>query len=180
MRKIFYIFIFFITTSVYVHAQDTWQNFKSVEYAFIAEFPKQPVKSVQAVPTAVGDIDMHMFMYQPTGNDDNAIYAVIRSDYPKEQFENADDAYNSNVLDGAVNGAVTNVNGQLLFEDKVIFNGFPSRKIKIDVEGAYIYMNAYLIDNILYITQVICVKENDQNKDIKRFMDSFDILKVKN
>jgi len=40
-------------------------------------------------------------------------------------------------------------------------------------------MNAYLVENIMYISQVICEIVNDGNKNIKRFMDSFDIIKVK-
>lgn len=172
------IVLFFVSTTV--SSQKSWLNFKSIEFAFRAEFPEEPVTSVQKVPTAIGDIDMHMFMLQSTNYDDkNVIYSVIRSDYPEEQFEDADDEYNNTVLDGAVNGAVTNVNGELVFDNKIMFNKYPGRSIKINIDKAYIYMNAYLVEHSIYITQVICLKQNDENDDINRFLDSFDILKVK-
>ncbi|TJY33415.1 hypothetical protein [Pontimicrobium aquaticum] len=179
MKSLFFIIALFFV-SIEVTSQSSWLDFKSVEFAFRAEFPKEPTKSVQNVPTAVGDIDMHMFMLQSTSNDDNnVIYSVIRSDYPEEQFEDADDEYNNTVLDGAVNGAVTNVKGELVFDNKITFNGYPGRSIKINIDQAYIYMNAYLIENTIYITQVICMKQKDKNEDINRFLDSFDIIKVK-
>jgi len=180
MKNLFYTMILFFVMSTFVNAQDKWINFKSVDFAFIAEFPNEPKKSVQKVPTAVGDIDMYMFTLQSTNNDDNnAIYSVIKSDYPEEQFENADDEYNNTVLNGAVNGAVTNVNGELVFDNKIAFNGYPGRSFKINIDQAYIYMNAYLVENTIYITQVICMKQKDQNEDINRFLGSFDIIKVK-
>lgn len=177
MKNLFYVFALFFV-SITVSSQSNWLDFKSVEFAFRAEFPEEPVKSVQKVPTAVGEIDMHMFMLQ-SNDGNNVIYSVIRSDYPEEQFENADEEYNNSVLNGAVNGAVTNVKGKLVFDNNVVFNGYPGRSIKISIDQAYIYMNAYLIENTIYITQVICMKQKDENKDISRFLDSFDIIKVK-
>ena len=32
----------------------------------------------------------------------------------------------------------------------------------------------------MFIVQVICITANDENKDIIRFMDSFDIIKTNN
>lgn len=177
MKNLFYVLALFFV-SITVSSQSNWLDFKSVEFAFRAEFPEEPVKSVQKVPTAVGEIDMHMFMLQ-SNDGNNVIYSVIRSDYPEEQFENADEEYNNSVLNGAVNGAVTNVKGKLVFDNNVVFNGYPGRSIKISIDQAYIYMNAYLIENTIYITQVICMKQKDENKDISRFLDSFDIIKVK-
>lgn len=156
-----------------------WEKYKSEDLAFVAMYPETPERTVQKVSTAVGELDMHMIMYSPKSEDDNAVYSIIRSDYPKSQFVDADDDYNSDVLDGAVKGAVGNVNGELLFDKKVQFNGYPGRSIKIKIQGGYIYINAYLVENIMYITQVICLTNNDRNDSIDRFMDSFEILKVK-
>ena len=147
--------------------------------AIIAYFPGTPERSVQKVATAVGELDMHMIMYSPTSGDDNLIYAVIRSDYPKSQFENATQDYNQNVLNGAVEGAVNNVNGKLISEERITFNGYPGRRIKVSAQGAFLYLNAYLVENSMFITQVITLVENDGNSDINKFRKSFDILRVK-
>ncbi|MFD1061780.1 hypothetical protein ACFQ1Q_00880 [Winogradskyella litorisediminis] len=171
------IFICFIAFATSI-AQN-WEKYKSEDLAFIAMYPNTPERTVQKVPTAVGELDMHMIMYSPESGDDNAVYSTIRSDYPKEQFKDKDEEYTTSVLDGAVGGAVKNVNGKLLYDNKIKLNGFPGRSIKIEINGGFIYMNAYLVENVMYISQVICLTNNDKNPSIKRFLDSFDILKVK-
>ena len=178
MKKFIYSFFLFLICSSFTVAQD-WIDYKSEDLAFIAEFPSEPTRTLEKVNTAVGELDMHMIMYAPTSGDDNAVYSVIKSDYPESQFKDADDEYNSKVLDGAVNGAVTNVNGKLLYDNKITFNGYPGRDFKVEISGAFLYIKAYLVNNTMYITQVICMSVNDKNTSIKRFFDSFDIIKVK-
>ena len=166
------------TLTVFTSFSQDWKRFKSEEFNFIVDFPAVPEESVQKVPTAVGELDMNMFMLtRETG--DNVVYSVISSSYPKEQFINATESYNNSVLDGAVNGAVKNVNGKLVFDNKVVFNGYPGRSFKISYQGAFLYINAYLVENTMMICQVICYEAKDGNEGIKKFFDSFDIIKTK-
>ncbi len=176
MRKYILLFVFSLSASI-AFGQD-WSRFKSEEFSFIVDFPSAPKKSVQKVPTAIGDVDMNMFI-SGEGNTNNYLYSVISSSYPKESFEKATADYNDSVLDGAVNGAVSNVKGELLFDNKVTFNGYPGRSFKIDITDNFLYINAYLVGNTMMICQVVCSKPNDGNEDIKRFFDSFDIINTK-
>ena len=169
--------VLFLNVSILM-SQD-WTRLKYEDLSFIADFRETPKRTVQKVSTAVGELDMHMIMHSPTSGDDNAVYSIIRSDYPKEQFENATEQYNSKVLDGAVKGAVTNVKGTLVYDHTITFNGYPGRDIKITIEGGFIYIRAFLVENSMYIVQVICLTNNDGNDSIKRFMNSFDIIKTK-
>ena len=178
MKKVVLLMSVFLLSFSTANAQE-WIKYKSEDLAFVANYPKEPERTVQKVSTAVGELDMYMIMYAPTSGDDNAIYSVIRSDYPEEQFEDADDEYNATVLDGAVEGAVANVQGSLIFDNIIAFNGYPGRNIKIGIDGGFIYINAYLVNNSMFITQVICLTDKDENKHIKRFMDSFELINVK-
>lgn len=178
MKKLVFTVIFCLLAFSNSFAQN-WEKYKAEDLAFVAMYPETPKRTVQKVSTAVGELDMHMIMYVPESGDDNAVYSIIRSDYPESQFENVDDEYNSGILDGAVEGAVSNVKGILVFDNKIKFNGYPGRSIKIKIEGGFIYINAYLVENVMFISQVICLTDKDENDSIKRFMDSFEILKVK-
>ena len=178
MKKAFLLLAVSILSINALCAQN-WEKFKAEDLQFVAYYPGEPKRSVQKIPTAVGELDMHMIMYSPTSGDDNAVYSVIRSDYPEDQFKNADAAYNDTVLTGAVNGAVSNVKGTLIFDNRVKFNGYPGRSIKIKMQGGFIYINAYLVENTMFITQVICLANKDKNTSIRRFMDSFEIIKTK-
>ncbi|APG64453.1 hypothetical protein LPB136_03340 [Tenacibaculum todarodis] len=177
MKNKLLIIVLFLNVTVLMSQE--WEKYKNEELNLVAYFPETPKKSIQKVETAVGTLDMHMIMHSPTSGDDNAVYSLIRSDYPKEQFESATSVTNSKVLDGAVNGAVNNVKGKLVFDNKINFNGYPGRNIKILIDGGFIYIKAILVENSMYIVQVICLTANDENKSINRFMDSFDIIKTK-
>ncbi|WP_298420867.1 hypothetical protein [uncultured Kordia sp.] len=178
MKKTFLVLTVLFLSFSTVDAQD-WTKYKSEDLAFVATFPKEPKRTVQKVNTAVGELDMHMIMHAPVEGDDNAIYSIIRSDYPEAQFKDADDDYNSGVLDGAVEGAVKNVQGKLVYDNKVKFNGYPGRSIKIKMQDGFIYINAYLVENPMFITQVICLTDKDKNASIQRFLNSFEIIKTK-
>jgi hypothetical protein len=177
MKLTLLVLALFLTVPV-VHAQD-WEVYKNETLEFRAAYPDTPEKSVQKVSTAVGELDMHMVMYAPSSGDDNAVYSVIRSDYPEGQFEGADSDMYTEVLDGAVEGARSNLDGTLVFDKTVTFNGFPGRNIKIKITGAYVYMNAMLVYNTMFITQVICSTEKDNNASIQKFLNSFDIIKTR-
>ncbi|MEH6537810.1 MAG: hypothetical protein V7719_15520 [Psychroserpens sp.] len=178
MRKIALTIICVFSVLTIANAQE-WAKYKSTELAFVADFPAIPTSKLQKVQTDAGEIDMNMRMCTPVLDDDNLIYSVIRSDYPEDNFIDATDEFNNSVLDGSVKGAVNNVQGTLVFDKNLSFNGYPSRQIKIDITGGFIYINVYLIVNTMYITQVICEKDKDNNTDIKKFQDSFEIIKVK-
>lgn len=178
MRNVFFLLAVCLTSITTMHAQE-WEKYRAEDLQFIAYYPKTPERTVQKVSTAVGELDMHMIMYSPKSGDDNAVYSVIRSDYPEDQFKDADDEYNATVLDGAVNGAVSNVQGKLVFDNVVKYNGYPGRSIKILMQGGFIYINAYLVENSMFITQVICLSNKDKNKSIQRFLNSFEIIKTK-
>jgi len=162
-----------------ISAQD-WQRFKEKELGFIADFPAQPKQSIQKVPTAVGELDMHMTMLDLSSKTDanNIVYSIIRTDYPDGSFEDTEESHNK-VLDGAVQGAVTNVKGTLVFDNKLMFNGYRGRNLKIKVQGGFMYLNTYLVDNSIFIAQVICNAPKDNNSDINRFLESFDLIKIK-
>lgn len=178
MKKQYFLITVFLLLLNTVNAQD-WEKYKAADLMFIAYYPGTPKRTVQKVNTTIGKLDMHMIMYKSTSENDNLVYTVIRSDYPADNFIGADTTYNNSVLDGSVNGAVTNVNGELIFDNKVKFNGYPGRSIKIEIQGAFLYMKIYLVDNSMFVSQVICLKDKDGNSSIKRFLDSFEIIKTK-
>lgn len=176
-KSIFTLFI--AVCSVMSMSAQVWETFKSLDHEFSVLFPEEPTFQVQKVPSAVGELDMNMYMSTASNIDaDNMLYSVIRSDYPETMFENPSDDFVKSVLDGAVNGAVSNVQGRLIFDETISFNNFPGRSIKIETSMGLLYINAYLVNNSMFITQVICTPEKDNNTSIKRFQESFELIKV--
>lgn len=179
MKKWIFAIIIVSIQLTLINAQE-WERYKSEELEFIADFPETPKTSVQKVNTAVGELDMYMISSDSnTVNNNYVYYSIIRSDYPKEEFSNLSVEKVKSILDGAVNGAVTNVNGILESDEETKLNGYLGRKIKIKVQGGELFMNAFLVENVMFVAQVICEEGKSDDANIDKFMNAFDIIKVK-
>ena len=176
MKKFIYLFTLLLMCSFTLQAQE-WQKYKAEDLEFVSYFPGEAERSLDKVQTAVGEVDMHMVSLSPT-DDKNLTYAVIQSAYPENSYDYTDETRIKNMLDGATSGAVTNVQGALIYENVVQFNGFPARDLKVEIEGGFIYIKTILVNNKMYILQVICETDHDNNSSIERFFNSFELIKV--
>ncbi len=64
--------------------------------------------------------------------------------------------------------------------EKITFNGYSGRIIKIRVDDHIIKMKVVLVDIKLYMAQVIYKDVNDDNLNSQRFFDSLELINVKN
>jgi hypothetical protein len=153
-----------------------WINYKNTDLKFSVDFPAEPKVQDQEVSTAVGNLTMNMFMVEQSANTSakNLVYMVIHSIYPL----NADDIDTETaqqMLDGSVNGAVSNVGGKLISVEKITKEGVPGRQVKIEVQGSFLYINLFLKGNVVYAVQTICSANSDGNPDIEKFLNSLKI-----
>ncbi len=158
-----------------------WKTFKNLELGVIADFPGEPERMDQQVPVDTTSYTMKMYFFEDTvnPNPNNYIYALARTDYHKDAFEGDDSNRDNAVLDGAVSGAASNVKGTVDRKETITLNGFPGRAAKIKMQQGYIHVRVYLVQHTMYFTQVICATDKDGNADIKKFFDSFDIIRTK-
>ncbi len=161
--------------------ENEWVKVKDTIAAYIVEYPSAPEKGADDVPTEKGVVKMNTYTLQTEG-DENLIYMTSFTEYPASFFENGLDTTDEQqkVLDGSVNGAVTNTKGKLVSDRKISFNGYQGRDIKIEVSGLYIiHMRTILVGYKLYLAQVIYEKINEDNENAKRFFNSLDLINVK-
>lgn len=175
--------IAFVLSIASVTAQDkNWDTTKDNDRNYRIDFPSSPTASSQEVPTDVGPINMDMYMLDLSADasSKNLIYMTAYSEYPEMGGDYSDESLQQSMLDGSVDGAVSNVNGTLISVEKIKFNGFNGRMAKVSLyDNAYIiYLKNVLVENKLYFIQVITTKEHDNNAEIKRFFDSFELLKT--
>ena len=173
MKNSILIFVLLVSTSL-SFAQD-WVTYSNDDFKFSIDMPSEPKATTQEVPTEVGELTMNMFMLDNSSDasSKNMIYMVLHTKYPKNANASDEDNKTQTMLDGSVDGAVNNVNGKLVYANKVNLDGHPGREVKISVFGAFMYLNMYVKDGALFAIQTICMEANDENVDIKKFMDSF-------
>jgi len=154
-----------------------WRRFEPDMGGFSALFPGTPEKQTETVPTAAGTIETVFFLVEQGGMG----YSVNLADYPEAYFSESDVEL---MLDGAREGAVLNVGGQLLEENQITLDGHPGRALKIAVDSAsspqvedefLVHARFYLVGNRLYVLQAISTEQSSLSPDIERFLDSFQL-----
>ena len=147
-----------------------WKEFKSTKGQFSLQVPGTPKEQKETVKTQAGDIDLHLFLLEQK----EIAYMVGYSDYPEPLIKQAEPEA---ILDGARNGAVSNVNGKLLSERAVSLEGHKGREIKVKTEKGVIKARIFLVEARLYQLMTVTAKEKTFAENTKRFFDSFKLLK---
>ena len=152
-----------------------WKDFASEKGKFSIGMPATPKESSQSVDTAAGKIDLTMF----TAQLGSAAYLVSYSDYPEEMMNSADPL---KVLDGALDGSVTNFSGKVLSSTDITLDGNPGKEFnaegKVTNPGdGSLRGRIYLVKNRLYQIIVVGLKDKTPATDIDKYLQSF---KLKN
>lgn len=182
--KQFILFCFLVASLNLVGQEADWVISKSLELGYRIEFPEKASEGSQDIPTSKGNVVMDSFTLS-SDSTSNLIYMSAVSTYPDSFFPEGlnDDKSKNIVLDNSVKGAVSNVKGNLLSDTNVKLNGFTGRLIKIEMllasETYVMTVKIILCGLKLYLIQTMCLKENDKNKDIDKFFNSFELIKVK-
>jgi len=147
--------------------QPGWKEFRSSEGAFSILLPGTPTEQI----STAGPIDFHFFVLEQK----DITYMVGYSDYPDTLVqERTPDV----MLDGTRDGAVANVQGELLSELIISLNEYPGRELKIESHGGKVTTKTriFMVGHRLYQVMVATRKEKAFSENVKRFLDSFKLL----
>lgn len=159
-----------------VAANDTWKTYDFPEGKFKMQFPGQPEKQSQVVNSAIGELNMNIYVYDASKEKgDNYVYMVNYTDYPDTLVNSDDTTQLKTFYRNSIDGMANNVHGKLLTEKVVNYEKYSGREIRIEIKerGAIITSRMFLIANRIYIIEVITSTEKDFNTGIKKFLDSF-------
>jgi hypothetical protein len=156
----------------------SWKTFNDSDANYSILFPGEPNENSQTVETEIGNLEVKQYIFEPKlGKDANILYGTGYTVYPAQYIDNRsmDEEQLAEFFRNSVNGTVANVQGRLLSTHIIDYKGYPGREIKIDIKDglAVVKMRSYLIQNKMYILQVISPAKNTFNKSINYFLDSF-------
>ncbi|HLF26060.1 MAG TPA: hypothetical protein VJG32_06980 [Anaerolineae bacterium] len=147
-----------------------WKEFSSSAGGFAVSFPGQPQEETQSVPTAAGDIEMHLF----TLDQGNQGYVVGYFDLPESLLGLTDAA---TLLQGAMEGAFGNVGGSIESQRDVTLNGFTGLEaggsFSYEGENGTMKARAYLVNERVFQVYAAGRTDTSGSADIDRFLDSF-------
>jgi len=177
MRKVLsFVAIFFICYWTPVFAQ----NGSVIHYeakTYKISFPGEPKKMTQNVPSEVGQLNMIIAMYEPQANDDNHIYMIAETDYPDSSIHSDKTEMLDKFFRGAIDGALKNLNSDLIKEVPGHVGKYPSRSIEIDYKKglAVIKMELILCKSKLISIQTITATKKFSNPSVDKFFASFEL-----
>jgi len=162
------------TTSTAAAAQ--WRTLTSKEGNFKLKMPGKPQTMNRSLKTAVGKIEMHIFVVAPTGQ--KAAYMLMYNDYPEQFARQADP---KKVLDGAIHGVVRKRKGKITQEKDIKIDGYPGKAVVFESGsgGAKFtgHIRTFLVKNRLYQVMVLYDRSGAPTKtEIARFLTSFERL----
>lgn len=150
-------------------SSSSWQTVNGDGFAFST--PGSPSHNEQSLPSAVGPIPLHLY----TLSEGNEGYIVGYSIYPDSVFSAAS---SEQLLDGAQNGAVSNVQGEVTSQRSITINGNPGREIVGTSPSKNIGFTArvYIVKPRMYmLVYTQYDKDKPMSSDGKKFLESFQL-----
>lgn len=143
--------------------------FRCDEGSFSVLFPGEPERGVQSLNTQAGKINLVMY----NAGSKKSGFVVGYADYPEKIVRESDP---NKMLDGARDGAVGNVGGELIDEMVLDSYGYPARELEINVpRKATVRARLVLVGNRLYQIMVVSKSKAVLEDKGTEFFDSFKI-----
>lgn len=148
-------------------------KFTSKDGQFAANFPTDPKRSSDMVPTEAGNIEMISYTYEKSATE---AWMVAYGDYPSALVDGQDaGTLVKSARDGAF-GETPNIEK----EKSVTNNGFEGIYSKgKSSDGYYVIYEAFLAKNRLYQIMIIRDGSYPAEEDEKSFLESFEITMKK-
>ena len=152
--------------------QPAWIAFSSDKLGFRTEFPASPRNETMKVPTVLGEMEMQVFVVEQG----TRAYMISVS----ENLPSAQPLVVANVLDGARDGAVANIQGRLVSEKQITVDDLPARRLEIAAGplDTPLRVEAVLIlrDRKLYQALMVAPASEPSRPDAERFITALHVL----
>ncbi len=150
--------------------QSNWEVYESSEGAFSVLVMGMPDLDNTEIDIIFGSVTLYMFIWDKT----DIVYMIAYADYPEEvvSYSNPED-----MLNAAKEGALENVQGEIISERNIELKGYPGKEIVISakVEKAIATVHLYMVKNRLYQVLVITTEDDPQEDNALKFLNSFDV-----
>jgi hypothetical protein len=148
------------------------KQFNSPDNSFTVMLPKAVKEEKQTVNTQIGPIEFLSYNAKAKHQE----FGVAYSDYPASYITTTDPV---TLLDGSRDGAVRNIQGNLLSETIINIKGHPGRELRIEGPQKMILKSRiYLVGNRLFQIMAISKPDHSFDKKIDEVFNSFKINEI--
>jgi hypothetical protein len=144
-----------------------WKTYSYSADGFSASFPFEPQFSKRDVPTDAGSFELRAYL---ATEGEAAVYVGV-CDYGSAVSGKDPNT----VLEGAKNGAVSNVSGHLLSAKQITFGVYPGVEFEADSDTMHFAARIYLVGTTLY-QSLTAAPLRKPYAGTTRFLDSFRLI----
>ncbi len=161
----------------FVSYSQNWRvnTFDSLQ--FVVSSPEPLIKKTKESLTEVGKQVVHSFGLKPK-NKENLIYQVIVLQYPVGSFPKDSIDLKNSVLSSLIEDTVIDENSDLIYSESTGQQGIKGMQWRIHNRNQIVIRSkAFVFKDRVYIVQVMSEMQKSLNKDVDKFMDSFQFMK---
>ncbi len=152
---------------------------KTFNRTYSIKFPKIPKEEIKVVDSELGKLSLDIQTYEPKSNDDddNLAYMAMETKYPSSIVD-PNDTYKLNLFYiQNINSSLKSANGELISINDIYYKGKLGKEFRCYIsEGiAKMVYRIFYYNERAYIYGVITPSDMDNNKEMKKFFDSFNI-----
>jgi glucose/arabinose dehydrogenase len=144
-----------------------WKTYRYPADGFSASFPSEPVAQKQHVPTGTVTLELRNY----TVATETVTVEVGVCDYGDAIGGGDPDA----ILEGAKNGAVSNLSARLLTSKKITLGVYPGIAFEAEAEQLHLSARIYLVGTMIYQT-FVAWPPGKTYSETNRFLDSFQLI----
>lgn len=146
---------------------ENWQTYSYPADGFSASFPGTPTEQKQNVPTVAGTFELRAYLVE-TGQ--SAVFVGV-CDYGNAVAGRDPDS----VLQGAENGAISNVSAHLVSSSKITLGVYHGMQFEAENTSMHFSARIYLVGTTLYQT-LTASPLSAPYAGVTRFLDSFELI----
>ncbi len=144
-----------------------WKSYSYPTDGFMATFPYDPALQKKNVPTDAGTFELRAYLAE---DGQSALFVGV-CDYGSAAAGRSPDT----LLQGAKNGAITNVSGHLVSEKKIVLGTYPGVGFEAENDSFHFSARIYLVGTTLY-QSLAAYPIGKQYDGAMRFLDSFQLI----
>ena len=144
-----------------------WNSYSYPSDGFRASFPSEPQLQKTNVPTDAGAFELRAYLVEVSPG---ALFIGVCDYGGKAEGKDPD-----TMLQGAKQGALRNVNGHLLSENRVTLGIYHGLAFEAENNTSHFSARIYMVGDTLYQTLVISPLGSNY-ADTTRFLDSFELI----
>lgn len=147
---------------------------------FHIAFPGEPITQKKLVDSEFGKLNLKIQVLEPKTESDTKVYVAMETKYPETIIDTTDAYALNKFYKSSIDGSLAAVSGELISVKDIFYHGYRGKQYKAYFSGGQamlVYRVFYLFDS-LYSFGVITTPNKEENSEIMKFLDSFNLLRM--